>query len=335
MATPPCRTVLVTGCSSGIGLAVAVLLARDPQRRYLVVATMRDLSRRGPLEAAAGAALGDTLRILRLDVTSDSSVAECLQQIPGGRVDVVVNNAGVGLVGPLEGASGPQVQRVFDTNVFGVLRLLQALLPQMKRRRSGHIVVVSSVMGLQGVVFNDVYAASKFAVEGLCESLAVQLLQFNVFVSLVEPGPVKHGIRAQGSAGGGKNPNFLARMLRRCVISARFICLPAGCVQNLRPEPRGGGAGHRVGDRSPPGPHSGPPTNPLYSPLLALRFADPSGDLGVRTFQRLLFDLGAPLPPEPGAAALPQLPLLAAAASPPVEGTPNRGVGAKFGRKSG
>ncbi|XP_068034044.1 LOW QUALITY PROTEIN: retinol dehydrogenase 8-like, partial [Anomalospiza imberbis] len=188
MATP--RTVLVTGCSSGIGLEVAVQLARDPQKRYLVVATMRDLSRRGPLEAAAGATLGDTLRILRLDVTSDSSVAECLREIPGGRVDVVVNNAGVGLVGPLESASGPQVQRVFDTNVFGVLRLAQALLPQMKQRRSGHIVVVSSVMGLQGVVFNDVYAASKFAVEGLCESLAVQLLQFNIFVSLVEPGPV-------------------------------------------------------------------------------------------------------------------------------------------------
>ncbi|KAM4880198.1 retinol dehydrogenase 8 [Sylvia borin] len=180
MATPPARTVLVTGCSSGIGLAVAVLLARDPRRRYLVLATMRDLSRRGALEAAAGATLGDTLKILRLDVTSDASVAECLGEVPGGRVDVVVNNAGVGLVGPLESASGPQVQRVFDTNVFGVLRLARALLPQMKKRRSGHIVVVSSVMGLQGVVFNDVYSASKFAVEGLCESLAVQLLQFNV-----------------------------------------------------------------------------------------------------------------------------------------------------------
>ncbi|XP_039242837.1 retinol dehydrogenase 8-like [Pipra filicauda] len=180
MAAPPPRTVLVTGCSSGIGLAVAVQLARDPQRRYQVVATMRDLSRRGPLEAAAGETLGETLRILRLDVTSDSSVAECLGGVPGGRVDVVVNNAGVGLVGPLEAATGPQIQRVFDTNVFGVLRLIQALLPQMKQRRSGHIVVVSSVMGLQGVAFNDIYSASKFAVEGLCESLAVQLLRFNI-----------------------------------------------------------------------------------------------------------------------------------------------------------
>nr|XP_041567668.1 retinol dehydrogenase 8 isoform X1 [Taeniopygia guttata] len=188
MATP--RAVLVTGCSSGIGLALALRLARDPQRRYRVLATMRDLSRRGPLESAAGSLLGDTLLLLPLDVTSATSVAECLRLVPDGRVDVVVHNAGVGLVGPLESASEAEVQRVFDTNVFGVLRLTQALLPQMKQRRSGHIVVVSSVMGLQGVVFNDVYAASKFAVEGLCESLAVQLLHFNVFVSLVEPGPV-------------------------------------------------------------------------------------------------------------------------------------------------
>ncbi|XP_066426597.1 retinol dehydrogenase 8 [Molothrus aeneus] len=291
MAAPPGRTVLVTGCSSGIGLAVAVLLARDPQRRYLVLATMRDLSRRGPLEAAAGATLGDTLRILRLDVTSDSSVAECLQGVPGGRVDVVVNNAGVGLVGPLESASGPQVQRVFDTNVFGVLRLAQALLPQMKRRRSGHIVVVSSVMGLQGVVFNDIYSASKFAVEGLCESLAVQLLQFNVFVSLVEPGPVNTEFErkvlqeVEKSEFPGTDPETLRYFREVYLPASRDVFDTFG----QSPEEVAQAIVAVIGARRPP---FRTPTNPLYSPLLALRFADPRGDLGVRTFQRLLFDLG-------------------------------------------
>ncbi|XP_030826658.1 retinol dehydrogenase 8 [Camarhynchus parvulus] len=266
MAAPPGRTVLVTGCSSGIGLAVAVLLARDPQRRYLVLATMRDLSR-GFLGSLTGF-LGDFLGFL-----------------------VPMNNAGVGLVGPLESASGPQVQRVFDTNVFGVLRLARALLPQMKRRRSGHIVVVSSVMGLQGVVFNDVYSASKFAVEGLCESLAVQLLQFNVFVSLVEPGPVNTEFERKVLQEVEKSefPGTDAETLRYF----REVYLPASRdvfdTFGQSPEEVAQAIVSVIGARRPP---FRTPTNPLYSPLLALRFADPRGDLGVRTFQRLLFDLG-------------------------------------------
>lgn len=193
---------------------------------------MRDLRKKEKLEEAAGPVLGKTLSIQRLDVCSDSSVAECMENIPGGRVDVLgeraggwwatrggrrgslspphcatVNNAGVGHVGPVESISMEEMKRIFETNFFGVVRMIKAVLPDMKRRQSGHIVVISSVMGLQGevwggpavrgsrsrgcldelgpslltgIVFNDVYAASKFAVEGFCESLAVQLLQFNV-----------------------------------------------------------------------------------------------------------------------------------------------------------
>uniref|UniRef100_A0A8B9QQ23 Retinol dehydrogenase 8 n=1 Tax=Apteryx owenii TaxID=8824 RepID=A0A8B9QQ23_APTOW len=185
----PC-TVLITGCSSGIGLAIAVRLARDPQRRFQVIATMRDLRKKEKLEEAAGPALGQTLSIQHLDVCSDSSVAECVGSIPGGRVDVLVSNAGMGHVGPVESISVEEMKHLFDTNFFGAVRMIKAVLPDMKRRRSGHIVVISSVMGLQGIVFNDVYAASKFAVEGFCESLAVQLLQFDIFISMVEPGPV-------------------------------------------------------------------------------------------------------------------------------------------------
>ncbi|KAB0400194.1 hypothetical protein E2I00_009481, partial [Balaenoptera physalus] len=176
MADAP-RTVLISGCSSGIGLELAVQLARDPRQRY----------------QAAGEALGQTLTVAQLDVCSDESVAQCLSCIQGGEVDVLVNNAGVGLVGPLEGLSLAAMQNVFDTNFFGAVRLVKAVLPGMKRRRQGHIVVVSSVMGLQGVVFNEVYAASKFAMEGFFESLAVQLLQFNILTSL------SLGPKAQGS----------------------------------------------------------------------------------------------------------------------------------------
>ncbi|NWX41407.1 RDH8 dehydrogenase, partial [Steatornis caripensis] len=145
-----------------------------------VIATMRDLRKKEKLEEAAGSALGKTLSIRRLDVCSDSSVAECMASIPGDRVDVLVNNAGVGHVGPVESISIEEMKGVFETNFFGAVRMIKAVLPGMKRRQSGHIVVVSSVMGLQGIVFNDVYAASKFALEGFCESLAVQLLRFNV-----------------------------------------------------------------------------------------------------------------------------------------------------------
>uniref|UniRef100_H9H0U9 Ketoreductase domain-containing protein n=1 Tax=Meleagris gallopavo TaxID=9103 RepID=H9H0U9_MELGA len=181
------RTVLITGCSSGIGLALAVRLARDKQRRFRVIATVRNMSRSGALVEAAGSALGRTLEVKQLDVCDEASIRSCLDSIPGRRVDVLVSNAGVGMIGPLECQSLAAMQGLMDTNFFGLVRLVKEVLPDMKRRRSGHIVVISSVMGLQGIVFNDVYAASKFAVEGFCESLVVIP---PCSISLVEPGPV-------------------------------------------------------------------------------------------------------------------------------------------------
>uniref|UniRef100_A0A672UVF6 Retinol dehydrogenase n=1 Tax=Strigops habroptila TaxID=2489341 RepID=A0A672UVF6_STRHB len=288
MAAPPARTVLVTGCSSGIGLAVAVRLAQDPQRRFQVIATMRDLRKKDKLEEAAGSALGKTLSIHRLDVCSDGSVAECLASIPGGRVDVLVNNAGVGHVGPVESISVEEMKRIFDTNFFGAVRMIKAVLPDMKKRQSGHIVVVSSVMGLQGIVFNDVYAASKFAVEGFCESLAVQLLQFNVCVSMVEPGPV--------------NTDFEVKLLEEVSRSEfpgtdattlsyfKDIYIPASqeIFRTLGQSP-GAVAEAIVGVITARRPPFRTQTNPLYTPLVALKYADPSGELSVRTYHRLLF----------------------------------------------
>ncbi|KAK2494604.1 hypothetical protein MC885_020161 [Smutsia gigantea] len=287
MAGTP-RTVLISGCSSGIGLQLAAQLARDPRQRYQVVATMRDLEKKGTLEAAAGETLGQTLTVAKLDVCSDESVAQCLRCIPGGEVDVLVNNAGVGLVGPVEGLSLPAMQNIFDTNFFGAVRLVKAVLPGMKRRRQGHIVVVSSVMGLQGVVFNEVYAASKFALEGFFESLAVQLLQFNIFITLVEPGPVA--------------TDFEGKLLEQ-VATAEFPDTDADTLHYFRdfylpasrelfrsvaqsPQDVAQAIVKVIGLVRPPLRRQ---TNVRYTPLTALKAMNPSGSLYVRITHHLLF----------------------------------------------
>ncbi|XP_001368024.1 retinol dehydrogenase 8 [Monodelphis domestica] len=282
------RTVLITGCSSGIGLQLAVKLAQDPQQRYHVIATMRDLGKKEKLETAAGEALGRTLTVAQMDVCSEDSVSACLNSIEGRNVDVLVSNAGLGLVGPVESLSMADIRKVFDTNFFGAVQLVKAVLPSMKQRRRGHILVISSVMGLQGVIFNDIYSASKFALEGFCESLAVQLLQFNIFVSLVEPGPV--------------NTDFESKLMDQ-VSKADFpgtdhdtlnyfrnVYLPASkeIFQTLgqSPEDVAQAIVRVIDSTQPPLRYQ---TNARYMPLIALKYADPSGDLSVRTSYRLLF----------------------------------------------
>ncbi|KAM5238287.1 retinol dehydrogenase 8 [Ctenodactylus gundi] len=287
MASAP-RTVLVSGCSSGIGLELALQLARDPKQRYQVVATMRDLGKRGPLEAAAGDMLGRTLTVAQLDVCSDESVAQCLGCVPGGEVDVLVSNAGLGLVGPLEGIGLAAMQSLFDTNFFGAVRLAKAVLPGMKSRRRGHIVVVSSVMGLQGVVFNEVYSASKFALEGFFESLAIQLRQFNVFVSLVEPGPVatdfEGKLLAQVATAEfpGTDPDTL-RYFREFYLPASSELFRS---VGQRPQDVVQAIVKVIKKTRPPLRRQ---TNARYRPLTALKALDPSGSLYVRAAHGLLF----------------------------------------------
>ncbi|XP_011902091.1 PREDICTED: estradiol 17-beta-dehydrogenase 1 isoform X1 [Cercocebus atys] len=184
--------VLITGCSSGIGLHLAVRLASDPSQSFKVYATLRDLKTQGRLWEAArarGCPLG-SLETLQLDVRDSKSVAAARERVTEGRVDVLVCNAGLGLLGPLEAVGEDAVASVLDVNVVGTVRVLQAFLPDMKRRGSGRVLVTGSVGGLMGLPFNDVYCASKFALEGLCESLAVLLLPFGVHLSLIECGPV-------------------------------------------------------------------------------------------------------------------------------------------------
>ncbi|XP_068435243.1 17-beta-hydroxysteroid dehydrogenase type 1 [Clinocottus analis] len=182
--------VLITGCSSGIGLSLAVRLASDPNKTFKVYATMRNLAKKERLLECVKSLHKDTLDILQMDVTVRQSILEARDRVAEKRVDILVCNAGVGLMGPLEAQSLDSMRQILDVNLFGTIQTIQAFLPDMKAQGRGRILVTGSTGGLQGLPFNEVYCASKFAIEGACESLAVLLQHFNIHVSLIECGPV-------------------------------------------------------------------------------------------------------------------------------------------------
>jgi len=178
--------VLVTGCSSGFGKLAAVEFAR---RGDTVFASMRDPTRSGPLLDAAQVA-GVSVAVVPLDVTDAASVDAAVAGVArrAGRIDVLVNNAGIGLHGPIEHAADDEVRRVFETNVFGLLRVTRAVAPIMRAQRGGTIVNVSSLAGKVTAPFGGVYSASKHAVESLSDALYFELHPFGVRVVVVEPG---------------------------------------------------------------------------------------------------------------------------------------------------
>ncbi|HEU5435520.1 MAG TPA: SDR family oxidoreductase [Telluria sp.] len=170
------KTILITGCSSGFGLATAqYFLARD----WRVIATMRT-----PREDLF--APHPHLQVLALDVTDAASIAAAVAA--AGPIDVLVNNAGIGLLGAVEGTPMAMVQEVFATNTFGTIAMVQAVLPQMRERRAGVIINVTSSVTLLPLPLLAVYTASKAAVNALTESMALELQQFNVRTHLVLPG---------------------------------------------------------------------------------------------------------------------------------------------------
>ena len=184
------RTVLITGTSSGLGLELALLLARRGERVY---ATMRNLDKKGPL-ASRAAEESLELHIRQLDVQDPASIERCFGEVlaEAGRIDVLVNNAGAGFVRTTEQATEAEIQWQFDVNVMGVIRCTKAALPSMREARSGHIVNITSVGGLVGQPFNEMYCAAKFAVEGYTESLASYIQPiFGVKFSLIEPGGIR------------------------------------------------------------------------------------------------------------------------------------------------
>jgi len=170
------KTVLITGCSSGYGLETA---RHFHAQGWNVVATMRS-----PREELLPRS--ERVRVLPLDVTSPESIAAAVEA--SGPVDVLVNNAGVGLFGAFEATPIAQARRVFETNTFGMMAVTQAVLPQLRARRSGVVVNVTSSVALAPMPLVAVYTASKMAVEGFTGSLAHELSAFGVRVKLVEPG---------------------------------------------------------------------------------------------------------------------------------------------------
>lgn len=170
------KTILITGCSSGFGLETArYFLARD----WNVIATMRTPN-------AELLPASPHLRVLPLDVTDPDGVRQLIEA--AGQVDVLVNNAGIGMLGALEGISMDKVHEVFETNTFGTMAMTQAVLPQMRARQAGVIINVTSSVTLKPLPLLSVYTASKAAVNAFTESLALELEQFNVRVKLVLPG---------------------------------------------------------------------------------------------------------------------------------------------------
>jgi len=170
------KTVLITGCSSGFGLEIAKYFL---DHRWSVVATMRT-----PNEDVLPKS--EHLRILKLDVTDAESIRRAVDE--AGPVDVLVNNAGVGMLGPFESISMNAIREVFETNTFGTMALTQAVLPQFRTRKAGVIINVTSSVTLKALPLLSVYTASKAAIVAFTESLALELKAFNVRVGVVLPG---------------------------------------------------------------------------------------------------------------------------------------------------
>lgn len=189
------RSALITGTSSGIGLATAVALA---SRGWRVFATMRNLQKRGALDLALRAAgVQENVDIQELDVTSAASIETATVSIlarTGNRLDAVVHNAGVAAAGALEDVPEPELRRVMETNFFGVLALTRALLPTFRAQRRGRIVIISSEAAFYGQPTNAIYCASKWAIEGWAEATAYELEPFGIDIVLIEPGPYRTAI---------------------------------------------------------------------------------------------------------------------------------------------
>ena len=186
---PDQRVAVVTGSSSGIGFETSLTLARNGFHTY---ATMRNLEEKSNHITNMAKKENLPLKAIQLDVNTEKSVIEGINRISEEtkRIDVVVNNAGYALMGALEETSMDEIKALFETNFFGALRVMQAVIPTMRKQRKGKIVNVTSVAGRIALPLNSVYHGTKFALEGLSESIQYELESFGIKIILIEPGGV-------------------------------------------------------------------------------------------------------------------------------------------------
>jgi NAD(P)-dependent dehydrogenase (short-subunit alcohol dehydrogenase family) len=178
--------VVITGSSTGIGFETSLAFAQNGYRTY---ATMRDLSKAEPIKKIA---IREQLplKVVQMDVDDCGSVKEAIKKTfeEEKRIDILINNAGYGLFGALEDLTIEDIKKQFETNFFGAIRTIQQVLPIMRSQRSGNIVNISSMSGFIGFPVSSTYVSSKFALEGMSESLSYEVESFGINVMLIEPG---------------------------------------------------------------------------------------------------------------------------------------------------
>lgn len=189
------RVWFITGCSSGMGRSLAEALARTGDRAII---TARNPSQLDAIVSMAP----ERLHALAIDIADPASVREAVGKgmAAFGRIDVLVNNAGIGLVGALEECTLDEIQNVFKTNVFGTMSVIKEVLPHMRRQGSGVILGMTSVLGFQAVPAVGIYSASKCALEGMLEALAGEVAPFGIKVTILQPGVYKTDFRAKSLA---------------------------------------------------------------------------------------------------------------------------------------
>jgi len=193
------KAIFITGSSSGLGRAAAKLFAA---KGWIVIATMRNPNGEKELTKIPGVTL------MALDITDPQQIQSVAEQVVvSGGVDVVFNNAGYGLAGPLEGLSDEQVLRVVNTNMLGPIRTTKAFIPHFREKRSGLFINTTSIGGLMTIPFNSIYHATKWALEGWSESMAFELNQFGIGVKVVEPGGIKTDFFTR-SLDTGRHPDY-------------------------------------------------------------------------------------------------------------------------------
>jgi len=273
--------VIITGCSTGVGLSLSKILARSQgEFTYRVYATMRNLAKKDQLQAEASEYVNKNLFIRQLDVCDDSSVKNLVNDVikTEGKIDVLVNNAGVGLSGIVESLPMALVKDNFETNFFGVHRMTCAVLPHMKSKESGRIINVTSMGGVNGVPFNEVYCATKFAVEGWTEGIAALLRNFNIFCSLIEPGPILTDFVKNATAVSQPELYSAGADAKTLQLSEQYRARMMGGFNPSYAETGDQCAEKIKATMEDPKPHLRIQTNPNFAVYAKAKLTDPTGD---------------------------------------------------------